>query len=166
MIKGLSDESVVLEGLASKISPHETLMQPLEDDEKHEAILNFYSPLRLQTNGRRATAEEFTARKLLMLLVKRIALIHEFHGGHALDLDFKAMAVLADKIECEKQLKWRDWARYSNRQQQKMTLGGVVGSWKLSGDLQPFLAFLHLGQWLHVGKEAAFGLGGYTLEIR
>jgi len=21
--------------------------------------------------------------------------------------------------------------------------------------------FLHLGQWLHVGKEATFGLGGY-----
>ncbi len=40
-------------------------------------------------------------------------------------------------------------------------LRGVVGTWKLGGDLAPFL---HLGQWLHVGKEATSGLGGYSLH--
>jgi hypothetical protein len=46
-----------------------------------------------------------------------------------------------------------------------MALGGVVGNWTLTGELAPFLPYLHLGQWLHVGKEATFGLGGYRLQI-
>jgi hypothetical protein len=44
-----------------------------------------------------------------------------------------------------------------------MALGGVVGDWTLRGDLAPFLPFLHLGQWLHAGKNATFGLGKYHL---
>ena len=69
-----------------------------------------------------------------------------------------------ETLGSDKHLTWRDWTRYSCRQQQKMELGGVVGSWQLTGELAPFLPFLHLGQWLHVGKEAVFGLGGYDLE--
>jgi CRISPR-associated endoribonuclease Cas6 len=46
-----------------------------------------------------------------------------------------------------------------------MTLGGVVGEWTLQGPLGPFSHFLDMGQWLHVGKEAAFGLGRYRLAI-
>ncbi|MDR2218961.1 MAG: CRISPR system precrRNA processing endoribonuclease RAMP protein Cas6 [Methylobacillus sp.] len=60
-------------------------------------------------------------------------------------------------------INWWHWARYSSRQQRKMVLGGMVGTRKLSGDLTPFLPFLHIGQWLHVGKGATFGLGGYHL---
>ena len=33
----------------------------------------------------------------------------------------------------------------------------------LHGDLAPFAELLHLGQWLHVGKNATMGLGGYRL---
>ncbi|MBK7847400.1 MAG: CRISPR system precrRNA processing endoribonuclease RAMP protein Cas6 [Zoogloea sp.] len=43
--------------------------------------------------------------------------------------------------------------------------GGVIGSWRLTGEIAPFIPFLYLGQWLHVGKEATFGLGGYRLEL-
>jgi hypothetical protein len=44
-----------------------------------------------------------------------------------------------------------------------MALGGAVGTWHLEGELAPFIPLLHLGQWLHVGKNATFGLGRYTL---
>lgn len=98
-----------------------------------------------------------------MALVRRTALICEFHGTGPLSLDFSGLAQQAATIVSEKNLHWRDWTRYSSRQQQKMALGGVVGNWKLSGDLTLFMPFLHLGQWLHVGKEATFGLGRYRL---
>jgi hypothetical protein len=45
-----------------------------------------------------------------------------------------------------------------------MTLGGVVGPWRLEGDLGPLLPWLQLGQWLHLGKNATMGLGGYGLD--
>lgn len=125
--------------------------------------LHFTTPLRLQHNGKPIGAPELTARDLLVGLVKRTALISEFHLGQKLDLDFHALADAASAIESEKKLRWRDWARYSNRQKQEMALGGVVGDWALHGDLTPFLPFLHLGQWLHVGKNATFGLGRYEL---
>jgi len=46
-----------------------------------------------------------------------------------------------------------------------MKLGGLLGQLHLQGDLAPFTQLLHLGQWLHVGKNASFGLGGYRLNI-
>ena len=48
-----------------------------------------------------------------------------------------------------------------------MTLGGVLGTWALHGPPETLAAtwpWLWLGQWLHVGKNATFGLGGYTLR--
>ncbi len=46
-----------------------------------------------------------------------------------------------------------------------MKLDGLLGSLRLSGPLAPFSELLHLGQWLHLGKNASFGLGGYTLTV-
>ena len=44
-----------------------------------------------------------------------------------------------------------------------MQLGGLLGAVTLHVDLPPFAELLHLGQWLHVGKNATMGLGGYRL---
>ena len=44
------------------------------------------------------------------------------------------------------------------------TTAAVQGAVTLHGDLVPFAELLHLGQWLHVGKNATMGLGGYSLE--
>ena len=44
-----------------------------------------------------------------------------------------------------------------------MSLGGVVGEWGSTARLDLFWPFLELGEWLHVGKEAAFGLGRYRI---
>lgn len=155
----------ILDGLGRPVTAHEAVVAPAPVFSGDAVTLHFTAPLRLQTNGRRATAEEFTPRRLLGTLIRRIALIHEFHGAGPLALEFRTLADQAEALGSEKNLKWRDWTRYSSRQQQKMDLGGVVGSWKLSGDLAPFMPFLHLGQWLHAGKEAVFGLGAYRLNL-
>ena len=74
---------------------------------------------------------------------------------------------LAHELTAQRDLRWHDWTRYSSRQQQEMTLGGVLGQWTLNGSsetLTTLRPWLWLGQWLHAGKNATFGLGGYTLE--
>lgn len=132
----------------------------------HSALtLYFRTPLRLQKNGHALPPEKLDARTLLMALVRRANLLSEFHAGGALVEDFVPLLAATVTIQDSKHLVWRDWTRYSSRQRQKMALGGVVGEWTISGLLTPFIPFLHLGEWLHVGKESAFGLGHYTLRI-
>jgi hypothetical protein len=160
----VGDETrVILEGPQDALREHGTAIAPVPAL-ANTARLHFASPLRLQKNGHPIDGRQLVARDILVALMRRVALLHEFHGAGPLSLDFTALALQAEKVESEKDLRWQDWARYSSRQKKKMALGGVVGTWILHGDLAPFAEFLHLGQWLHVGKEATFGLGGYRLE--
>jgi hypothetical protein len=162
---GESAEHTVFDAQEGRLQPHTPGMTPPGPDvEPGQIRLRFATPLRLQNNGRPLRPEALDSRTLLVALVRRIALISEFHTGQRLDLDFSALAEASAAIVSEKDLAWRDWTRYSSRQKQEMTLGGVVGGWTLSGKLRPFLPLLHLGQWLHIGKNASFGLGRYHVE--
>lgn len=132
-----------------------------------QARLHFYTPLRLQVQGRPVRdARQLSARDLLIALARRHQLLCDVHlGPQAPQHDFAALSAQAQSITLKPgQMRWFDWGRYSQRQQQEMKLGGLLGSLTLQGDLTPFLYLLYLGQWLHVGKNASFGLGGYTLD--
>lgn len=126
-------------------------------------MLDFETPLRLQENGRALPPSELTARHLLMALARRTSLLMEFHTEKAMALDFAQLSSLAADVSATHNLTWRDWTRYSSRQQQKMQLGGATGRWILQKVPEPFHALLQIGQWLHIGKNATFGLGGYDL---
>ena len=63
----------------------------------------------------------------------------------------------------KKDLGWKDWQRYSSRQDRKMSLGGVVGSIELEGLTAFHRTLLAVGQMIHAGKNATFGLGKYRL---
>jgi len=130
------------------------------------ARLLFTTPLRLQLQNRPATRERLTARGLLIALARRWQLLADTHlGRRAPQLDFTALTQAASALELHAEtLQWMDWNRYSSRQRQRMTLGGLTGPLTLQGPLAPFLDLLHLGQWLHVGKGTAFGLGQYHIQ--
>ena len=132
-----------------------------------QATLHFHSPLRLQVQGKPVRAGQLTARDLLIALARRTQLLYDVHlGSAAPQHDFSALSAMATAIELQPQrLHWFDWGRYSQRQQQEMQLGGLLGSVQLQGDLAPFAPLLHQGQWLHVGKNATMGLGGYRLAV-
>lgn len=127
--------------------------------------LAIHTPMRLQHQGRPLRADALTPRKLVADLLRRITLLADFHAGQpGLVPDAPALVAHAESLPDERHLRWQDWSRYSSRQQQEMTLGGVVGSWTLQGELGPLLPWLWLGQWLHIGKNATMGMGGYTLH--
>ena len=127
------------------------------------ARLTFMTPLRLQDNGHALPAAKLTVRRFMMALVRRIALLSEFHMASPIETDFHALSLQAEQIQDARELTWRDWTRYSSRQRQTMQLGGVVGTLTLTGIPEIYLPYLHLGQWLHVGKNATFGLGQYKM---
>lgn len=130
--------------------------------------LRFSTPLRLQQQGQPLRADQLSPRTLLAAVARRVALVMEFHAHQDhWGAQVPAIAALAEGLTDERQLRWHDWTRYSSRQQQEMTLGGLVGLWQLKGDpetLATLWPWLWLGQWLHVGKNASFGLGAYQLR--
>lgn len=128
------------------------------------AKLSFMTPLRLQDNGHALSASKLTVRRFMMALIRRIALLSEFHMDSPIETDFHALSLQAEQIRDTRELTWRDWTRYSSRQRQTMQLGGVMGTWILTGISETYLPYLNLGQWLHVGKNATFGLGQYKME--
>ena len=98
-------------------------------------------------------------------LIGRISALAYFHCGESLELDFKGLIAQAETIQTVRSgLRWHDWTRYSSRQNRKMKLGGLVGSVTYTGDLAVFIPFVALGAFLHVGKNATFGLGKYRLD--
>lgn len=137
-----------------------------EGEAPDQVELHLQTPLRLQHNGKPVRPGQLTGRDFLVHLLRRVALVTEFHAGQPLGIDFTALAAQAESVEVDGALEWRDWTRYSSRQRQEMTLGGCVGRWLLRGQLASFLPYLYLGQWLHCGKNASFGLGRYTLVTR
>jgi len=159
------DDTLVFDDTLGQLAEHAAHLQPPATKlaSADHITLRFTTPLRIQHEGRPLRPEALAPRAFLMALVRRVALISEFHVGAALDLDFPALAAQAQAIGSRKALQWRDWTRYSSRQKQEMVLGGCVGDWTLQGDLAPFLPFLHAGRWLHAGKNATFGLGRYEL---
>lgn len=132
--------------------------------------LHIHTPLRLQHQGQPLRASELTPRALVAAVARRVALVLEFHAGQADWGPAVPEAVqLSGGLDDQRDLRWHDWIRYSSRQQQEMTLGGVLGRWTLHGDpaaLAALWPWLWLGQWLHVGKNATMGMGGYTLRAQ
>ena len=125
--------------------------------------LSFLTPTRLKYDGQLSSDLEFHI--LFRNLLRRISLLSYFHCDNELDLDFKGLIESSREVKVQKEkLSWFDWERYSNRQETKMKMGGFMGSITFQGGLGPFLPFLLIGEYIHVGKGTSFGLGKYNIE--
>jgi len=139
------------------------------DDGLGALHLDFHTPLRLQHEGRPLRPADLSPRKLVADLLRRCNLMLDLHLEiRPAPFDAPALVALAAALSDDRSaLHWRDDARYSARQRQETPLGGVLGRWTLRGDravLAQLWPWLWLGQWLHLGKNATMGLGGYTLH--
>lgn len=134
--------------------------------------LDIHTPMRLQHQGQPLGVAQLSPRALVSALARRGALLMEFHASEAYKTHFdwgqaaRDAAHASARLSDERDLWWFDWMRYSSRQKQEMMLGGVLGQWRLHGDaddLANVWPWLWLGQWLHAGKNATMGMGGYSL---
>lgn len=160
-------EKVIYRGSDKTISsaPHIlTLEQIAAGREPTSSItLSFLTPTRIKYESKFVLELEFHV--LIRNLLRRISSLCYFHTESSLDVDFTGLIKAAREIKTTRSnLRWSDWIRYSRRQDTSMQLGGFKGEITFQGELTPFWPFILLGEYLHVGKGAGFGLGKYRLE--
>ena len=138
-------------------------LSPTCPPERSRLTVRFLTPTRIQYQNR--LTSDVTFEILLRALLRRLSLLSEVHCGEVLDLDYRKLIGNArEQVRTESaHLRWHDWERYSARQDTRLKMGGFVGEITFAGRLAEFLPFLVLGQYLHVGKGTAFGLGKYEI---
>ena len=148
----------------SRLAPHEPMLTVPPLPNIDTVTLKIVTPLRLQNQGHRVPTVGLKPRSLFTALLRRTSLLFELHAAlPSLAHDAPRLAAAAERLVDERRLEWKDWTRFSSRQEREMTLGGVIGEWTLSGDLGELLPWFWLGQWLHVGKNTTMGMGRYSL---
>jgi len=126
--------------------------------------LEFLTPTRLKHRERWANRPDFHI--LVRGLLRRISSLAYFHHGWEWQADFAGLIARAEAVNtAQSSTRWVDWERYSARQDTRIALGGLAGSVVYEGDLTEFLPLVFLGEYLHVGKGAVFGLGKYVVRL-
>ena len=133
-----------------------------EADAPQSASIDLVTPTRIRFDAR--LRDDLQFHMLFRSLLRRVSALECFYGDGPLCADFAGLVALAERVETvDASLRWVERKRYSTRQRRPMRLGGVVGRLRvtgLSGELWPYL---RVGEWVHVGKAATFGLGQYRL---
>ena len=127
--------------------------------DKQDLTVHFITPTRIKSKGEyKEVAPDFD--ELMKSIVRRFSAISYFHQDMILEMDYKSFFELSSHIKLLKQNSvWTDWERYSNRQNERIKLGGITGQALYSGDFKLFSNWLTIAEWIHVGKNPVFGLG-------
>jgi CRISPR-associated endoribonuclease Cas6 len=116
------------------------------------------TPVRLKFN--RKLQKHITFEILTRNLLRRVQLLSALYCGGPPRVDFKGLIEESQKIKvADSKIHWVENTRFSYRQERDISMGGVSGSIEFTGNLDPFLPLLEIGEYLHVGKGTAFGLG-------
>lgn len=151
-----------------KIVSNETIEIPEEIDfncrEVSQVELNLITPVRIKHERRFVSRLDFNV--LVKALLFRLNFLHYFHvEQREPQWDYKKIIEMAKLIMVkEDKTYWRDWTRYSTRQDTKMKLGGICGKITYNGKIKPFLPYLKAAEVLHIGKGTSFGLGKIMIE--
>ena len=145
----------------------ETLEKPMLgcDTTPKTVTVDLMTPLRCKQSNH--LAKDLPFDLLLRLIIRRLRGLYAL-DGHTLRLppeEFDTLSKTAQGIETkENSLTWRDWHRYSGRQNTGMQLGGLVGTIRYHGPTAAFSEYLDFASRVHLGKQTSFGLGLITVS--
>lgn len=130
-------------------------MRPLSDS---RVSLRFLTPWRLMRQGH--LVREFRADTFLRALMRRVSSLMYYYCGWEMEADFKVCSDMAGMIALsapEFGFCGGDGGAWGQ--------AGITGSGVLLGDVTELLPFLLLGELLHLGKGASFGMGRFELAF-
>ncbi len=125
--------------------------------------IRFLSPYKASGQANRSGGLDLGP--FLMALVRRASLLQYFYTGRQLAAPFGQLKAASEQTRLlDRDLRRQDASRYAARHGHRVDTGGLIGHLDLdltgSETLWPYL---HLGQWLGVGKNASMGFGCYEL---
>ncbi|MDO4699982.1 MAG: CRISPR system precrRNA processing endoribonuclease RAMP protein Cas6 [Moraxella sp.] len=132
---------------------------------RDDLVLDLVTHTRIQHHGKILGAGNFCVKALFQTLLRRYLTVVQVYGSVPIDeQQISQLYQDIDNINGSHQLQSYPWSRYSNRQKQKIHQDGLIGKIELYNVSERLYYLLYLGQWLHVGKGGAFGLGQYKIR--
>ncbi|MBW6485390.1 MAG: CRISPR system precrRNA processing endoribonuclease RAMP protein Cas6 [Syntrophobacterales bacterium] len=137
---------------------------PAEADQPalSELTIRLQTPLRLKFENH--FKAELPFHLLVRAMLRRVASLEQFFGNGEPALDYRGFVRRATEVSSKSStIRWFDWKRYSNRQDQAMLMGGMGGEITYAGSLGEFMPLLRFCEKAHIGKQTTFGLGKIAL---
>jgi hypothetical protein len=158
-----ADEEIIYQSQDRLLSKHPPerleLAEPgLSQNEEMALTVHLETPLRLKYQN--TLGAQLPFHILVRAALRRLAALNEQFGDGEPPLDYRGLVTRAQKIEImNAHLHWHDWQRYSNRQDQAMLMGGMLGNVSYQGRVAEFQPLLDYAAKVHLGKATTFGLG-------
>jgi len=116
--------------------------------------------------GTQAGGHPVDVERLLMAIVRRISLLQYFYTGQRLEAAFDQLKLAAQRVmvlSCRMQRQRA--ARYAAGHGRQIDHSGLIGEIELDlRGCEALWPYLHLGQWLNVGKSASMGFGDFAVD--
>lgn len=143
----------------------ELFLKPPSAEGVASVTLEFLTPLRLKLKG--TLARELNFQTLMRAVLRRISGLESHYGRGEPEIDYRELIARAEQVSViASTLRWHDWERYSNRQQEAMNFGGLVGKVSFSSVPGVFLPLLSYAEQVNLGKQTSFGLGRFVLDVQ
>ncbi len=164
---GPADSDSITDSMAHAVPTTEIVETRRREFGATRLTLHHVTRLRIKA-GNRLYREAPPFDIFLARLLGRLNTLATFYGeGELLDRSQRSeLLQQAKQVTIERNdTRWDDWSRYSGRQKEWMKFGGLLGAVTYQGEMTPFLPWLTLGEWVHVGGKTSFGFGKYEMEI-
>lgn len=133
-------------------------------DNVESVTIKFITPLRRRRNNELLKDIDFSS--IIRNITYRIKSLTGRYGGWIDTEKMEHIQKLSSKIIItKKDIELVNMERYSNRTNEKMDFGGLMGSMSFHGDLSLFVPWLYAAQILHIGGNTTFGMGCIEVEF-
>lgn len=145
--------------------PSVTAANIAERSPKFDACeLEFLTPLQLKKRGDvvRWPHPDLVIRRLIGRMGDLLEATSDVQVNR---FEIRELTDLASRTMMEhSEFRDEEWERYSTRQQRRSTVSGIQGTLRISGIAPEIAAILNVGQHIHLGNSAAFGMGCYRVR--
>ncbi|MDY6825340.1 MAG: CRISPR system precrRNA processing endoribonuclease RAMP protein Cas6 [Thermodesulfobacteriota bacterium] len=125
--------------------------------------VTFKTPLRIKYYD--AAVPELPFHVFVRMMLRRISSLAGCYGSREPAYDYKAFIEYAkNNVESASHLEWFDWKHKAARQDKSLMKGSITGNVFYTGKIDNFLPLINACELLHIGKQAAYGMGLFEHE--